>query len=65
MPIFSEIEEGRAEKKYSSLEIVVMENPLKIYEFLKNKYFFNEKSPSYILIPENGDFLKEKCLSFA
>jgi hypothetical protein len=29
--------------------------------FLKNKYFFNEKSPSYILIPENGDFLKGKC----
>jgi hypothetical protein len=28
-----------------------------MYEFLKNKYFFNEKSPSYILIPEKGDFL--------
>jgi hypothetical protein len=34
-------------------------------EFLKNKYFFNEISPSYILIPENYDFLKEKCPSFA
>jgi hypothetical protein len=26
-------------------------------EFLKNKSFFNEKSPSYILIPEKDDFL--------
>jgi hypothetical protein len=26
-------------------------------EFLKNKYFFVEKSPSYILIPEKNDFL--------
>jgi hypothetical protein len=26
-------------------------------EFLKNKYFFNEKSPSYVLIPEKDDFL--------
>jgi hypothetical protein len=24
------------------------ENPLKISEFLKNKFLFNEKSPSYI-----------------
>jgi hypothetical protein len=23
-----------------------------MFELLKNKYFFNEKSPSYILIPE-------------
>jgi hypothetical protein len=38
-----------------------MENPLK----MKNKYFFNERSPSYILIPENDDFLKGKSPSFA
>jgi hypothetical protein len=25
-------------------------------EFLKNKYFFNETSPSYILIPEKDVF---------
>jgi hypothetical protein len=30
-------------------------------ELLKNKYFFNEKSPRYILIPEKDDFLKGKC----
>jgi hypothetical protein len=40
-------------------------NPLKMSEFLRNKYFFNEKSPSFILIPEKDDFLKEKCPSFA
>jgi hypothetical protein len=40
-------------------------NPLKMAEFLKNKYFLNEKSPSYILIPENDDFLKGKRPSFA
>jgi hypothetical protein len=34
-------------------------------EFLKNKYFFDEKSPSFILIPENDDFLEGKCPSFA
>jgi hypothetical protein len=34
-------------------------------EFLLNKYFFNEKSPSYILIPEKDVFLKGKCPSFA
>jgi hypothetical protein len=26
-------------------------------EFLKNKYFFSEKSSCYILIPEKDDFL--------
>jgi hypothetical protein len=31
-------------------------------ELLKNKYFFNEKSPSCILIPESDDFLKENDL---
>jgi hypothetical protein len=35
-----------------------MENPLKMSELLKNKYFFNEKFPSYILNSENDDFLK-------
>jgi hypothetical protein len=42
-----------------------MENLLKMYEFLRNKYFFNEISPSYTLIPENDDFFKGKCPSFA
>jgi hypothetical protein len=31
-------------------------------EFLKNKYFFNEISPSYILIPENDDFSLKNVL---
>jgi hypothetical protein len=44
---------------------LLKENPLKMPEFLKNKYFFNEKSPSYNLIPEKDDFLKVKCPSFA
>jgi hypothetical protein len=44
---------------------LLKENPLKMTEFLKNKYFFNEKSPSYYLIPEKDDFLKGKCPSFA
>jgi hypothetical protein len=26
----------------------------------ESKYFFNEKSPSYILVPESGEFLKNK-----
>jgi hypothetical protein len=30
-------------------------------EFLKNKNFFNEKSPSFLLIPEKDD-LKENVL---
>jgi hypothetical protein len=34
-------------------------------EFLKNKYFFIEKSPNYILFPEKDDVLKGKCPSFA
>jgi hypothetical protein len=33
-------------------------------ELLKNKYFFNEKSSSYVLIPEKDVFLKEKCPEF-
>jgi hypothetical protein len=37
---------------------LLKENPLKMSKFLKNKYFYNEISPSYILIPENDDFLK-------
>jgi hypothetical protein len=31
-------------------------------EFLKNKYFFNGKSPSFILIPEKDVFSKENVL---
>jgi hypothetical protein len=42
-----------------------MENPLKMFEFLKNKYFFNEKSPSFNLIPEKDVFSIGKCPSFA
>jgi hypothetical protein len=34
-------------------------------EFLKNKYFVKEISPSYILNPENDDFLKGKSPNFA
>jgi hypothetical protein len=37
---------------------LLKEDSLKMSEFLKNKYFFNEKSPSYNLIPEKDDFLK-------
>jgi hypothetical protein len=44
---------------------MLKENPLKMSEFLKSKYFFNEKSPSYNLISENDDFFKVKCPSFA
>jgi hypothetical protein len=36
-------------------------------EFLRNKYFYNEISPSYLLIPENDlvfpAFLKNKNFS--
>jgi hypothetical protein len=45
--------------------LLLKENPLKKAEFLKNKYFFNGKSPRYNLIPEKDDFLKGKCPSFA
>jgi hypothetical protein len=31
-------------------------------EFLKNKYFFSDKFPRYILIPEKEDFSKENVL---
>jgi hypothetical protein len=37
-------------------------------EFLKNKYFVKEKSPSYILVSENEyfvNFVKGKSPSFA
>jgi hypothetical protein len=36
---------------------LLKKNPLKMYEYLKNKYFFNEKSPSYNIIPEKDDVL--------
>jgi hypothetical protein len=39
------------------MSALLKKNHLKMSEFLKNKYFFNEKSPSYILIPEIDDFL--------
>jgi hypothetical protein len=42
----------------------LIENPLKTSQFLKNKYFFNEKSSSYNLIPEKDDFLNRKSPSF-
>jgi hypothetical protein len=42
---------------------MLKENPPKMSEFLKNLYFFNDISPT--LIPENADFLKGKCASFA
>jgi hypothetical protein len=44
---------------------LLKETPLKMSGFLKNKYCFNEKSPSFILIPEKDIFFKEKCPSFA
>jgi hypothetical protein len=50
---------------FSEISTLFKENPLKISEFLKNKYFFNEKSPIYILILEKDVFFKEKCPSFA
>jgi hypothetical protein len=34
-------------------------------KFLKNKYFFNVIFPSYVLIPENDDFINGKSPSFA
>jgi hypothetical protein len=37
---------------------LLKENPLKMSKFLKNRYFFNEISPRYILITENDNFLK-------
>jgi hypothetical protein len=43
----------------------VKRKSLKMSEFLKNKYLINEISPSYILIPENDEFFKGKCSSFA
>jgi hypothetical protein len=42
---------------------LLKENPLKMSEFLGNKYFFNEISPSNILIPEKEEFLKGQCPS--
>jgi hypothetical protein len=47
--------------KFWEISTLLKKNPLKMSEFLKNKYFFNEISPSYILIPEND----RKCPSFA
>jgi hypothetical protein len=44
---------------------LLKENPIKIPEFLKNKFLFNDKSPTYILIPGKNDFLTGKCPSFA
>jgi hypothetical protein len=45
---------------------LLKENPLKMSEFPKNKYFFNEISPSYVVIPENekamSSFSKENVL---
>jgi hypothetical protein len=46
------------------ISTLLNENPLKMSEFLKNKYFFNEISPSSILFPKDDDFLKGKCASF-
>jgi hypothetical protein len=40
---------------------LLKENPLKMSEFLKNKYFFSAESPSHILIPVKDDFLEGKC----
>jgi hypothetical protein len=47
------------------MSTLLKENPLKISEFLENKYFFNGISPSHLLIPENDDFLNGKCPRFA
>jgi hypothetical protein len=41
---------------------LLKENPLKRTEVLKNNYFFNEISLSYILIPEKTTFAKENLL---
>jgi hypothetical protein len=47
------------------MSALLKENSLEMSKFLKNKYFFNGKSPSYNLIPEKDDFLREKCPNFA
>jgi hypothetical protein len=44
---------------------LLKENPPQLPKFLKNKYFFHEKCPSFTLIPEKDVFLKGKCPSFA
>jgi hypothetical protein len=41
---------------------LIKKNPPKMSEFLKNEYLFNEKSPSYNLIPEKTTFSKENVL---
>jgi hypothetical protein len=38
------------------------ENPIKISEFLKNRYFSNRKSPRFVLIPEKTTFSKKNLL---
>jgi hypothetical protein len=43
-------------QKYVHLHIFIKKKKI-MFEFLKNKYFFNEKPPRYILIPEKDDFL--------
>jgi hypothetical protein len=40
---------------------MLKENPLKMSELLKKKkYYFNEKSPSHILIPEKDGLSQRK-----
>jgi hypothetical protein len=51
--------------EFLRISALLKKNPIKKSEFLKNKYFFNEISSRYILIPENEDFLKGKCPSLA
>jgi hypothetical protein len=55
-------------KRQTSLATVMvfcMQSLVVLSEFLKNKYFFNEKSPSYILISEKDEFVKGKSPCFA
>jgi hypothetical protein len=44
------------------ISTLLKEIPLKMSEFLNNQYFFNEKSPSYILIPEKDVLIKKNVL---
>jgi hypothetical protein len=41
---------------------LLKENLPKMSEFVKNEFFFNEKSPRYALIPEKAVFLKKNIL---
>jgi hypothetical protein len=51
----------------NSLKIstLLKEHPLKMSEFLENKYFLIDISPSYLFIPEKTAFSKENVPVFS